>query len=71
MGYKITGRFSTVYGNSADLDWASQISSSTRNVVAPDLIELAPSVAVSPVEYKLTAQGEGIDPTAVKTFEIR
>ena len=71
VGYNITGRFSTVYGNSADLDWASQISASTRNVTAPDLIELAPSVGASPVEYKLTAQGEGIDPTAEDTFTIR
>lgn len=71
VGYNITGRFSTVYGNSADLDWASQISAGTRNVTAPDLIELAPSVGASPVEYKLTAQGEGIDPTAEDTFTIR
>ena len=72
VGYQITGRFSpNNYGNSADLDWVNQISPSTRNVVAPDLIELAPSVAVSPVEYKLTVNGEGVDPTATATFEIR
>ena len=72
MGYQITGRFSpNNYGNSADLDWVNQISPSTRNVVAPDLIELAPSVAISPVEYKLTVNGEGVDPTATATFEIR
>ena len=72
VGYKITGRFSTVFGNSADLDWASQIGSKTREVnEQTGLIELAPSVGVSPVEYKLTAQGEGVDRTDVKTFNIR
>ena len=72
VGYKITGRFSTVFGNSADLDWAGQIGSKTREVnEQTGLIELAPNVAVSPVEYILTAQGEGVDRTDVKTFNIR
>ena len=72
VGYKIDGRFSTVFGNSADLDWAGQIGSKTREVnEQTGLIELAPNVAVSPVEYILTAQGEGVDRTDVKTFNIR
>jgi len=72
VGYKIDGRFSTAFGNSVDLDWASQIGPKTREVnEETGLIELAPNVGVSPVEYKLTAQGEGVDRTDVKTFEIR
>ena len=41
-----------------------------RNVVAPDLIRLSPSNVGTPVEYTLTVQGEGVDPTATATFEI-
>ena len=71
VGWNITGRFSTVYGNSTPNDggWNNNIPIQ-RNVVAPDLIRLSPSNVGTPVEYTLTVQGEGVDPTATATFEI-